>query len=112
MLTKQSSRRQSRSGILSLAGTRWQTGTAMILLCGSVAFALGSQPTAPITPLRHTHAHNDYEHTRPLFDALDQGFTSVEADIYLVDGQLLVGHTRSSLKPERTLEKLYLDPLR
>src|SRR5262249_1980163 len=33
------------------------------------------------TPLIHAHAHNDYEHTRPLFDALDQGFCSVEADI-------------------------------
>jgi hypothetical protein len=36
----------------------------------------------------------------------------VEADIFLVDGKLLVGHTRSELKPERTLESLYLDPLR
>ena len=58
------------------------------------------------------HAHNDYEHARPLFDALDHGFRSVEADIFLVDSRLLVGHTRSDLKPERTLEKLYLDPLR
>jgi hypothetical protein len=72
-----------------------------------------AQQTAPtVTPVKRTHSHNDYEHTRPLFDALDQGFTSVEADIFLEDGQLLIGHTSSSLKPERTLEKLYLDPLR
>src|SRR5262249_11249891 len=58
------------------------------------------------------HAHNDYEHPRPLFDALDHGFRSVEADIFLVDGKLLVGHAQADLKPERTLEKLYLDPLR
>ena len=57
-------------------------------------------------------AHNDYEHTRPLFDALDQGFNSVEADVFLVDGKLLVGHTVLDLKPSRTLESLYLDPLR
>src|SRR5438105_13694218 len=63
-------------------------------------------------PLRQAHAHNDYEHARPLFDALDQGFCSVEADIYLVDGQLLVAHDRKDVKPERTLAKLYLDPLR
>jgi hypothetical protein len=81
------------------------------LLCWSAAVALANQQPADVKPLRHTHAHNDYEHTRPLFDALDQGFTSVEADIYLVGDQLLVGHTGSSLKPERTLEKLYLDPL-
>jgi hypothetical protein len=65
-----------------------------------------------LPPLIHTHAHNDYEHQRPLFDALDHGFASVEADIHLVDGQLLVAHNRSQVKPERTLQSLYLDPLR
>jgi glycerophosphoryl diester phosphodiesterase len=47
-----------------------------------------------------------------LLDALDHGFCSVEADIYLVDGQLLVAHDRDKVKPERTLQSLYLDPLR
>lgn len=63
-------------------------------------------------PLIHAHAHNDYEHKRPLLDALDQGFCSVEADIYLVEGKLLVAHNRGDVKPERTLQALYLDPLR
>ncbi|HMP16153.1 MAG TPA: phosphatidylinositol-specific phospholipase C/glycerophosphodiester phosphodiesterase family protein, partial [Gemmatales bacterium] len=53
-----------------------------------------------------------YEHPRPLLDALDHGFCSVETDIFLRDGQLLVGHEAKNLKPERTLEKLYLAPLR
>jgi hypothetical protein len=57
------------------------------------------------------HAHNDYEHDRPLLDALDHGFCSVEADVFLVDGELLVGHTESDLEPTRTLQSLYLDPL-
>jgi hypothetical protein len=65
-----------------------------------------------LPPLIHAHAHNDYEHHRPLFDALDHGIASVEADIHLVDGQLLVAHDRSQVKPERTLQALYLDPLR
>ncbi len=65
-----------------------------------------------VVPLPQAHAHNDYEHTRPLLDALDHGFCSVEADIYLVDGQLLVAHDRSDVRPERTLQALYLDPLR
>jgi glycerophosphoryl diester phosphodiesterase len=65
-----------------------------------------------LPPLIHAHAHNDYEHTHPLFDALGHGFASVEADIHLVDGQLLVAHDRSQVKPERTLQALYLDPLR
>lgn len=65
-----------------------------------------------VKPLRQAHAHNDYLHARPLLDALDHGFTSVEADVFLVDGKLLVAHSHSELKPERTLQALYLDPLR
>jgi len=71
-----------------------------------------AQPVEPVVPLIHAHAHNDYEHTRPLLDALDHGFCSVEADIWLVDGKLLVAHDRKQVKPEHTLEALYLDPLR
>ncbi|GHI97051.1 phosphatidylinositol-specific phospholipase C/glycerophosphodiester phosphodiesterase family protein [Streptomyces olivaceus] len=62
-------------------------------------------------PLWRAHAHNDYEHARPLLDALDHRFGSVEADIYLVDGELLVAHDPEDLDPARTLEALYLDPL-
>jgi hypothetical protein len=62
-------------------------------------------------PLENAHAHNDYWHERPLIDALDRGFTSVEADIFLADGKLLVGHELAELNPERTLESLYLAPL-
>ncbi|HEV8061043.1 MAG TPA: phosphatidylinositol-specific phospholipase C/glycerophosphodiester phosphodiesterase family protein [Gemmataceae bacterium] len=97
---------------MSKAMARWQIATAAILLCWGAVAALASQQSADVKPLTHTHAHNDYEHVHPLFDALDQGFTSVEADIFLVGDQLLVGHSSSSLKPERTLEKLYLEPLR
>jgi len=63
-------------------------------------------------PLLRAHAHNDYEHKRPLLDALQCGFCSVEADIWLVEGKLLVAHDRNQVKPERTLQALYLDPLR
>ncbi|MDH6583020.1 hypothetical protein M2161_002126 [Streptomyces sp. SAI-133] len=62
-------------------------------------------------PLWRAHAHNDYEHPRPLLDALDHRFGSVEADIFLVGDQLLIGHTVDDLDPTRTLESLYLDPL-
>jgi hypothetical protein len=78
----------------------------------TVSLLASDDVPASVVPLTNAHAHNDYEHTRPLFDALDQGFCSVEADVFLVKDTLLVGHTVLSLKPERTLEKLYLDPLR
>ena len=67
-----------------------------------------AQPAA----LAHGHAHNDYVHARPLLGALERGFRSVEADVYLVDGRLLVAHHRDSVDASRTLESLYLEPLR
>ncbi|MGX1488800.1 phosphatidylinositol-specific phospholipase C/glycerophosphodiester phosphodiesterase family protein [Streptomyces tendae] len=70
----------------------------------------GEHPHHP-RPLWRAHAHNDYEHTRPLLDALDHRFGSVEADVHLVDGRLLVAHDPEDLDPARTLETLYLDPL-
>jgi hypothetical protein len=63
------------------------------------------------TLLTRAHAHNDYEHTRPLEEALENGYCSIEPDIFLVDGVLLVGHNRASLKPTRTLKGMYLEPL-
>jgi hypothetical protein len=72
--------------------------------------AAANQPAA--APLLAAHAHNDYHHPRPLFDALEHGFGSIEADVWLVEGQLLVAHDRKDVKPERTLSALYLEPLR
>src|SRR5258708_21594779 len=93
----------------------WALGILWSLVIGHWSFLLSSPATAappnPV-PLLHAHAHNDYEHSRPLFDALERGFCSVEADIYLVDGQLLVAHDRKDVSPARTLQALYLDPLR
>ncbi|MEU2929175.1 phosphatidylinositol-specific phospholipase C/glycerophosphodiester phosphodiesterase family protein [Streptomyces sp. NPDC007251] len=80
-----------------------------VALPASQAWA-GGAPRGP-RPLWNAHAHNDYEHPRPLSDALDHRFGSVEADIFLVGDQLLIGHDSSELDPSRTLESLYLDPL-
>src|SRR5688572_19115451 len=66
-------------------------------------------PTAP--RLVKGHAHNDYLQPRPLLDALDNGFVSVEADIHLVDGELLVAHDREQVSTNCTLRGLYLRPL-
>jgi glycerophosphoryl diester phosphodiesterase len=64
-----------------------------------------------VKPLPTAHAHNDYEHLRPLYDALDRGFNSVEADVWLVDGELRVAHDLADARPGRNLENLYLEPL-
>ena len=89
---------------------RW--GTFLWLAATCVACTAAEPLELAATPLPRAHAHNDYLHARPLWDALQHGFCSVEADIHLVGDQLLVGHDRHELKPERTLRSLYLEPLR
>lgn len=81
------------------------------LFVSAILSAQTNLPAAEPRPLPQAHAHNDYLHSRPLLDALEQGFCSVEADIWLVDGQLLVAHDIKDVRPDRTLQKLYLDPL-
>lgn len=63
------------------------------------------------TPLVKAHSHNDYDRERPLFDALDAGFCSVEADVFLVDGELLVAHNLKDTQKGKTLRSMYLEPL-
>lgn len=59
------------------------------------------------------HAHNDYEHEIPLFQAIENGFISVEADVHLINNELFVSHDApAELNPEKTLEALYLKPLK
>lgn len=74
--------------------------------------AIPVQLLGQVKPLPNAHAHNDYEHTRPLLDALQNGFTEVEADVFLIDGELYVAHNRPIIKdPDKTLRNLYLNPL-
>lgn len=87
----------------------------IVISCLTASYASAdenSEREEQLPPLMNVHAHNDYVHHRPLFDALDHGFASVEADIHLVNGQLLVAHDRDKVKPDVTLRSLYLDPLR
>ncbi|GAB3931228.1 histidinol-phosphatase [Larkinella terrae] len=70
------------------------------------------QPLATVKPLPNAHAHNDYEQSRPLLDALDNGFTSVEADVYAHQDTLYVAHNRPAFwNADKSLENLYLRPL-
>jgi hypothetical protein len=89
------------------------TGIVVISPADCVVWA-EKPATTPVelpTPLQRAHAHNDYYHPRPLWDALSQGFTSVEADIFLQNGELFVAHSWLEIKTARTLDNLYLQPL-
>ncbi|MFD5075199.1 phosphatidylinositol-specific phospholipase C/glycerophosphodiester phosphodiesterase family protein [Streptomyces sp. NPDC058371] len=101
---------------MALTTRRRALTTLGAALAGSVALPTayaraGEQRKHGPRPLWRAHAHNDYDHPRPLLDALDHRFGSVEADIYLVGDQLLVAHDPVDLDPTRTLESLYLAPL-
>lgn len=64
-----------------------------------------------VTPLPNGHSHNDYEQDRPLFDALAAGMTSIEVDIFFVEGRLLVAHDIEDVDTTKTLTNMYLKPL-
>jgi hypothetical protein len=55
------------------------------------------------------HSHNDYRRSIPLHEALASGCTSVEADVHLENGQLIIGHNRPGAM-EENLAQMYLKP--
>lgn len=60
----------------------------------------------------NAHSHNDYEHGQDAFIlAFNNGFGSIEADVFPVEGALYVAHNKKDIQPERSLKKVYLDPL-
>ncbi|ERF71584.1 hypothetical protein EPUS_00573 [Endocarpon pusillum Z07020] len=57
------------------------------------------------------HSHNDYWRKVPVYSALQAGCIGVEADLWLVDDDLYVGHSTSALTSNRTFRSLYINPL-
>ncbi|KAJ4322489.1 hypothetical protein N0V94_002363 [Neodidymelliopsis sp. IMI 364377] len=57
------------------------------------------------------HSHNDYWRDVPFYSGLAAGAISTEADVWLIDGTLYVGHEPSALTKSRTLESLYINPI-
>lgn len=66
--------------------------------------------TKDVTPIP-CHSHNDYWRRVPLYDALRWGCTGVEADVWLFDEDLFVGHNTHALTQNRTFRSMYVDPL-
>ncbi len=69
------------------------------------------QTYGQVTPLINGHAHNDYVHPHPLTTALQNGFTSIEVDVFLHNQSLVVSHIAVGLNHKRTIGELYLHPL-
>ena len=57
------------------------------------------------------HSHNDYERTVPFFEAYSQHCVSIEADVYLQDGEILVAHDRKDVRADRSLKTMYIEPI-
>ncbi|QMW04546.1 alkaline phosphatase [Spirosoma foliorum] len=70
----------------------------------------GAQSRIAYSPAQ-AHSHNDYEQTIPFWQAYDQAFGSIEADIYARNGQLYVAHDSANITSSRTLETLYINPI-
>lgn len=62
-------------------------------------------------PLANAYAHNDYWHKRPLLDAIENGYTNIEVDIFWVGDEFVVAHLFPFFRSSKTLENLYLKPL-
>ena len=74
---------------------------ASLFVCGQVA----AQPPVLI------HSHNDYARRVPFYQAYAQQVASIEADVFLHDGKLLVGHDVEDLSSDMTFEALYVEPV-
>ena len=79
-----------------------------LVLLAALYFNITSAQTQVV---QHGHAHNDYMHTRPLFEALESGFTSIEIDVFLHKNDLIVSHMPAGLDKKPDIEELYLKPI-
>ncbi len=57
------------------------------------------------------HSHNDYLRNVPFWEAFGAGASSIEVDVMLQNGGLMVAHEEESIKPELTLRSLYFEPI-
>jgi len=57
------------------------------------------------------HSHNDYWRDIPFYSGLSYGAISTEADVWLINGTLYVGHEISALTTARTFDALYIQPI-
>lgn len=73
----------------------------------ALCFCIGMQ--AQVSML--IHSHNDYTRDVPFWEAYSAKVSSIEADVFLKGGTLLVGHESENLTADRTFAKMYLEPI-
>jgi hypothetical protein len=86
--------------ILHLCIMRYRWLLIFLLVCAAAT----AQP-----PL--IHAHNDFQRTEPLTNALRNRVYSIEVDVFLVNDSLRVAHKENELAAAPTLWNMYLQPI-
>lgn len=79
-----------------------------------VLAAMGAMPAAVAQrtySMMNAHSHNDYERSKPFYEAVMVHFGSVEADVHLKDGKLYVAHDAKDIDTARTFDRLYVQPI-
>ena len=65
---------------------------------------------ADVSPIP-CHSHNDYWRDNPLYSALRVGCIGIEADVWLLEDELYVGHNKREITYGRTFSSLYINPI-
>lgn len=79
-------------------------------LLAGLLFSVNTKAQNGLSP-NQGHSHNDYHQNIPLLTAYYAGMGSIEADVFLKNGELYVAHDTSEIKEGATLKELYLKPL-
>lgn len=90
---------------------KWSAVAISLLALSLTVSSLPSNAQPLHYTVANTHSHNDYEQAAPFWAAWQQRFGSIEADIWLVGGRVLIGHDTTEIKAGRTLEEYYIKPL-
>lgn len=77
----------------------------LLLLCALLPLSLAAQQPVIL------HSHNDYRRLAPFWEAYSQHCRSIEADVFLSGGELLVGHEEDELRKENSFKALYVEPI-
>lgn len=81
---------------------------ALIITCIYFCFVSYAQKKYTVA---NAHSHNDYLNEKPFQLAFENGFGSIEADVFPVNGTLLVAHHKKDTQSQRSLKNLYITPL-
>jgi alkaline phosphatase len=83
---------------------------AACLLLLVISWGMSCSPAKKYS-VANAHSHNDYLNPNPFFSAFDEGFGSIEADVFPVNGDLYVAHKKEEIQAKNKLGALYLEPL-